>query len=256
VKRVALITGGSRGIGHGIALALAAEGFDLALAGRRAESDVGDALAALRGKGAETLYVRADISGRADRARLVAAVRERFGRLHVLVNNAGVAPRDRQDLLDAAEESFDEVLGVNLKGPHFLTQACAKWMIEQAKADRGWRGAVVNVSSISATVVSVSRGEYCVAKAGLSMSTQLWAARLGEFGLPVYEVRPGVVKTDMTAAVVEKYDRLIAGGLCVQARWGTPEDVGKAVAMLARGDLPYSTGQVIMVDGGLTIPRL
>ena len=192
----------------------------------------------------------------ADRARALAVIRERFGRLNVLVNNAGVAPLVRADILDATEESFERVLRINLQGPYFLTQATARWFIEQKQADPGFRGCVVNVSSISATVASPTRGEYCISKAGLSMSTLLWAVRLAEFGIPVYEVRPGVTATDMTTAVKEKYDRLIAQGLCLQARWGTPEDVGKAVTMLARGDLPYSTGQVVMVDGGLTVQRL
>lgn len=183
-------------------------------------------------------------------------MRARFGRLDVLVNNAGVAPLERRDLLDATEESFDRVLGVNLRGPYFLTQAAARWMIEQKRQDLSFSGCIINVSSVSAVAASVNRGEDRVAKAGLSMATQLWAARLGEFDIPVFEVRPGIVRTDMTAGVTEKYDRLIAGGLLVQARWGEPADVGRAVAMLARGDLAYSTGQVIDVDGGLGVRRL
>jgi NAD(P)-dependent dehydrogenase (short-subunit alcohol dehydrogenase family) len=147
-------------------------------------------------------------------------------------------------------------MGINLKGPYFLTQAVANWMIAQQKESTDFAGCIINVSSISATVASTSRGEYCISKAGVSMATQLWAVRLGEFGIPVYEIRPGVIKTDMTAAVQEKYDRLIAEGLTVQPRWGYPDDIGKAVAALVRGDLPYSTGQVILVDGGLTLQRL
>ena len=206
--------------------------------------------------GCEVLYVQADVGDGSARQRLIEAVKSRFGRLHVLVNNAGVAPITRADILEATKESFDRVLGINLRGPYFLTQACANWMIEQKKADAAFRGSIVNVSSISATVASVNRGEYCISKAGVSMATQLWAARLGEYEIPVYEVRPGVIKTDMTAGVEAKYDRLLADGLAVQRRWGTPEDVGKAVAALVRGDFPYSTGQVVMVDGGLTVPRL
>ncbi len=197
-----------------------------------------------------------DVGDRSQRDRLVDAVRDHFGRLHVLVNNAGVAPAERRDLLEATEESFERVLGVNLRGPYFLTQAAARWMIEQKRHDRAFAGCIVNVGSISATVASTNRGEYCVAKAGLAMATSLWAARLGEFDIPVYEVRPGVIRTDMTAGVSRKYDRLIAGGLLVQSRWGEPDDVGRAVAMLARGDLPYSTGQVIVVDGGMGVQRL
>jgi NAD(P)-dependent dehydrogenase (short-subunit alcohol dehydrogenase family) len=183
-------------------------------------------------------------------------VRTRFGRLHLLVNNAGVAPAERRDVLEATEESFERVMRVNLQGPYFLPQAIARWMIDQRVADPSWRGAVVNVSSVSAVSASVNRGEYCISKAGLSMATALWAARLGEWEIPVYEVRPGIVETGMTAGVKEKYDRLIAGGLLIQPRWGTADDVGRAVAMLARGDLAYSTGQVIDVDGGLAIRRL
>jgi NAD(P)-dependent dehydrogenase (short-subunit alcohol dehydrogenase family) len=160
------------------------------------------------------------------------------------------------DILEATEESYERVMRINLQGPYFLTQAAANWMVSQRKADATFRGSVVNISSISATVASPSRGEYCVSKAGVSMATRLWAARLAEFGITVYEIRPGVVMTDMTAVVKEKYDKLIAEGLLLQPRWGQPEDIGRAVAMVARGDLAYSTGQVIMVDGGLTLPRL
>jgi len=174
----------------------------------------------------------------------------------VLVNNAGVAPQVRADLLEATAESFDQLIGINLRGPYFLTQAAARWMVEQRKADAGFRGCVVNVSSVSATVVSTNRGDYCISKAGIGMATQLWAARLAEFGIDVYEVRPGVIATDMTAGVKEKYDALIANGLTLERRWGTPRDVGKAVAMLARGELPYATGQVLNIDGGITLQRL
>ncbi len=193
---------------------------------------------------------------RAARAELVESVRKRFGRLHVLVNNAGVAPLQRRDLLDATEESFERVVRTNLQGPYFLTQTIARWMIEQRRANRAYRAAVINISSVSAVLASVQRGEYCVSKAGLSMATQLWAARLGEWDIPVYEVRPGIVHTDMTASAKAKYDRLIAEGLLVQSRWGEPEDVSRAVALLARGELPYSTGQVLTVDGGLSLRRL
>lgn len=254
--RVALVTGGTRGIGLGIARSLAADGFDLALCGVRPPGAVGTPLEALRATGRKVEYVACDVSDRAARAHLVAEVRRLFGRLHVLVNNAGIAPPERRDLLEATEESFERVLRVNLQGPYFLTQACAAWMIEQARADAAYRACIVNISSVSATVASTNRGEYCIAKAGVSMATRLWAARLGEWDIPVFEVRPGIVRTDMTAGVEAKYDRLIAGGLLVQPRWGLPEDVGRAVAMLARGDLRYSTGQVINVDGGLDVQRL
>jgi 3-oxoacyl-[acyl-carrier protein] reductase len=256
MKRIALITGGTRGIGYGIAQCLARDGFDLALCGLRDESAAAEALTALRKPGADMLYVPADVSDATARRRLFDTVKQRFGRLHILVNNAGVAPKVRADILEATEESFESVLKTNLQGPYFLTQAVANWMIQQKKADAAWRGCIVNVSSISATVASVNRGDYCISKAGIAMATQLWAARLGEFDIPVYEVRPGVIKTDMTATVTAKYDKLLGEGLAIQRRWGQPEDVGKAVAMLARGDLAYSTGQVIMMDGGLTVQRL
>ncbi len=256
MKRIALITGGTRGIGFGIAQSLAHDGFDLAVCGLRQESDIAEALATLRKLGSDVLYVPADVSDAAARRRLLDTVKQRFGRLHILVNNAGIAPKVRADILEATEESFESVLKINLQGPYFLTQVAANWMIQQKTAEPAWRGAIVNISSISATVASMNRGDYCISKAGVAMATQLWAARLGEFDIPVYEVRPGIIKTDMTAGVTAKYDKLFAEELAIQRRWGQPEDVGKAVAMLARGDLPYSTGQVIMVDGGLTVQRL
>ena len=256
MKRVALITGGSRGIGLGIAKCLASENVNLAICGMREATAVTDAVNSLELLGAEVLYLQADVGEAADRTRLVANVKARFGRLDVLVNNAGIAPRVRTDLLDATEESFGEVLRTNLQGPYFLTQQVARWMIAQREADATFHGCIVNVSSISATIASINRGDYCISKAGVAMATQLWAARLGEFHILVYEVRPGVIRTDMTSAVTDKYDRLLADGLAIEQRWGTPEDVGKAVAALVRGDFPYSTGQVFMVDGGLSVPRL
>lgn len=256
MKKVALITGGSRGIGLGIAMSLAKNGFDIAINGVREQSLVEDAIGQLRSAGAEAIYCRGNISSAEDRTKIADLVRSHFGRLHVLVNNAGMAPRERRDILEATEESFDEVMSTNLKGPYFLTQLLARWMIEQQHNDAEFGGCIINVSSISATVASINRGEYCMSKAGVSMATQLFAARLGQYNIPVFEVRPGVVYTDMTAGVKEKYDQLISNGLCVTNRWGQAEDVGKVVAALAGGDFMYSTGQVIMVDGGLTIPRL
>jgi 3-oxoacyl-[acyl-carrier protein] reductase len=255
-KPIALITGGSRGIGYGVAEHLARAGFDLAINGVRPEAAVTEALAGLRALGADVLYCPGDVASPEARAEMLARIDGYFGQLNVLVNNAGVAPKERRDILDATEESFQHVLTTNLQGPYFLTQAVANWMIRQQAEQSDFWGCVVNVSSISATVASVNRGEYCVAKAGLSMMTQLFAVRLGEFNIPVYEVRPGVIRTDMTAGVTDKYDNLIANGLTVQKRWGFPDDVGRAVAALARGDFLYSTGQVIQVDGGLTLARL
>lgn len=256
-NRTALITGGSRGIGFGIAQKLAAEKWDLLINGVRPESAVAEALAKLRAAGVRVGYVAGDIATTEGRDAIVAATRAFSGAtINLLVNNAGVAPKVRADLLETSEESYDHLLDTNLRGPFFLTQSIARDMIAARKTAPTFAAAIVNVTSISATVVSINRGEYCIAKAGLSMLTQLFAARLGGEGIPVYEVRPGVIKTDMTAGVTEKYDKLIAGGLCVQPRWGFPDDVGRAVAALARGELPYSTGQVVMVDGGLTMPRL
>ncbi len=255
-KPVALITGGSRGIGYGCALRLAEAGFDLVIAGRRPESECTAALDALRSRGATVAYAVCDVAERAQREALLARTREAFGRLNVLVNNAGIAPKQRNDILDATEESFDTVMTTNLKGPYFLTQAAANWMIAQKQADPSFAGCIINVSSISATVVSVNRGEYCLSKAGVAMATQLWAMRLAEHGLPVYEIRPGVIATDMTAGVTAKYDAFIANGGIPIRRWGTPDDVGRAAAALARGDFAYSTGQVILVDGGMTTQRL
>jgi 3-oxoacyl-[acyl-carrier protein] reductase len=255
VKRVALVTGGTRGIGLGVARALAAEGFDLALCGRREEGQVGGALEELRAKGGDVRYFRADVASRDDRERLVTDLRAAFGGLHLLVNNAGIAPAARADLLEAGEESFDRLLAVNLKGPYFLTQAVARWMSEQSRTP-GYRGAIVFVTSVSAEAASPNRGEYCVSKAGLAMTARLFAVRLAGEGIPVYEVRPGIVHTDMTAGVAETYDKRIGEGLLPQGRWGEPEDVGRIVAALARGDAAYSTGAVIPVDGGFSIPRL
>jgi NAD(P)-dependent dehydrogenase (short-subunit alcohol dehydrogenase family) len=256
VKRVALVTGGTRGIGLGIARALANEGLDLALCGMREEKEVAPVLAELGAGGTAVRYFQADVGERASRRRLVSGVKEAFGRLHVLVNNAGVAPAARVDLLEAGEDSFERLLRVNLQGPYFLTQGVARWMLEQRRADEAWTGCVVNVTSVSATVASPERGEYCVSKAGLAMASRLWALRLAGAGIPVYEVRPGIIRTAMTAGVAERYDRLIGEGLVPQGRWGTPEDVGRVAAALARGDAAYSTGAVVVVDGGLTIPRL
>jgi 3-oxoacyl-[acyl-carrier protein] reductase len=256
MKKAALITGGSRGIGMGIARSLATEGYNLAICGVRTRDKVQQVIDELRSMDVEVLYSQADIALRADRARLLSEIKEHFGYLNILVNNAGVAPLVRTDILEASEESYDRVMNINLKGPYFLTQAVAGWMIAQQKENPALEQCIVNISSVSATVATINRGEYCISKAGLSMSTQLWAIRLGEFGIRVFEVCPGIIMTDMTAVVKDRYDKMIAEGLTVQRRWGFPDDVGKAVAMLVRGDLPYSTGQVIMVDGGLTVQRL
>ncbi len=256
MKPTALVTGGTRGIGLGIAKSLAREGYDLALNGVREAGDVEEAQEELRGLGSEVIYCRADVSDPQARRGMLAEVDQAYGRLNLLVNNAGVAPAPRKDILEATEESFERLMRINLQGPYFLTQAVAQWMIKQTQAAPDFSAAIMNITSISATVASPNRGDYCVSKAGLSMASQLWAVRLGAYDIPVYEVRPGIIHTDMTAPVQGKYDQLIAGGLTLQERWGEPDDVGRVVAALARGDLPYSTGQVILVDGGLTVPRL
>lgn len=256
MAKVALVTGGGRGIGLGISRCLASDGCDIVVCGVRPEELVQRALDELRARGVEVLYCRADVSDPVARDKMLSEIRERFGCLNALVNNAGVAPQVRADILEASEESFERVMRINLQGPYFLTQTVANWMIQQCEADASFEGCIVNISSISATAASPNRGEYCVSKAGVSMASKLWAVRLGEYDIPVYEVRPGVIRTDMTSTVQEKYDKLFAEGLAVQARWGMPQDVGKVVAALVRGDLPYATGQVITVDGGLTLPRL
>ena len=257
MSKYALVTGGSRGIGFGIATALAKEGWNLVINGVRAEESIAGPLDELRAHGVKVGYARGDIGSAEGRAGIAAAANGfAGGSINLLVNNAGVAPKVRADLLETSEESYDWVVDTNLKGVFFLTQAFAKGMVAAKQADASFEAAIVNITSISATVVSINRGEYCIAKAGFGMLTQLFAARLGGDGIPVYEVRPGVIKTDMTSGVTDKYDKLIAEGLCVQPRWGFPVDIGKSVAALARGDFPFSTGQVVMVDGGLTMPRL
>ncbi len=257
MKRVALVTGGGRGIGFGICEKLAADGFNLVLSGRSDASKVAGSVNALEGMGAEVLYCSGDVSSADDRAVMLAEIQQRFGRLDVLVNNAGVGPKVRADILEADEESFEWIMKINLQGPYFLTQAVANWMVEQRKFNDAFSGCIINIGSISATVVSPNRGDYCISKAGLGMMSELFAARLGEFSIPVYEIRPGIIKTDMTAGVTEKYDNLINNTeLLVEKRWGLPEDIGKVAAAMARGDLPYASGQAIYVDGGLTMNRL
>lgn len=269
---VAIITGASRGIGRGIALELAAVGFDLVIncatnitAARDTVSDCISA-GADSGQATRAEVCRADISMRTGRQRLLAFARKRFGRLNLLVNNAGVAPLNRADLLEANESSFDRVLRINLKGPYFLTQLAAKWMVQQTGTGRTKKGdapshpayapKIITISSISAATASVNRGDYCISKAGLAMMTSLYASRLAEHGIQVFEIRPGIIATDMTAPVREKYDRLINDGLSPIKRWGSPGDVGKTVSAIALGLLPFSTGEVIHVDGGFHVSRL
>ena len=259
----ALITGASRGIGRGIAVELAREGWSVAINYARDQEAARESQrlcehAAPDRSNASFEIIQADVSRPDDRARLLDAVLERFGWVDLLVNNAGVAPTVRADLLEASEESFDRVIATNLKGPYFLTQRVAKFWVSRAREfqSASRKPKIINISSVSAYAASANRGEYCVSKAGLSMMTKLFASRLSEFGILVYEVRPGVVATEMTQPVKEKYDRMIAEGLTPIKRWGTPEDVGQAVAAVAEGRLPFSTGEVINVDGGFHLRRL
>jgi 3-oxoacyl-[acyl-carrier protein] reductase len=252
----ALVTGASRGIGRGIAISLGGLGWRVAVnyAGNRAAAE--ECVALVAAAGGQALAIQGDISHAGDRERLVRDTVAWGGRLDLLVNNAGIAPSVRADLLEAGEESFDQLIAVNLKGPYFLTQRAAKAMLAQEPDAGGCRGQVVIVSSISAYAASTNRGDYCVAKAGLAMVTRLFAARLADSGIRVYEIRPGVIATDMTGAVKAKYDALIADGLTPIRRWGVPADVGRAVAAVARGDLPFSTGEVLNVDGGFHLHTL
>ena len=258
-RRVALVTGASRGIGRAIAIELGRVGYDVLINYRsnavEAERTVAE-VKVVAGAGAHIETFAADVGNEDDRQRLVAHTRELFGRLDLLVNNAGIAPEKRVDLLQASAESFDRLMNVNLKGPFFLSQLVARWMIEQKPSMSDYTPAIVNISSVSAYAASPERAEYCISKAGLAMMTKVFAARLAGEGINVYEIRPGVIATDMTATVKEKYDKQIADGLTPISRWGTPEDVGRAVAAIAVGSFPFSTGEVINVDGGFHLRRL
>jgi len=262
-RPVAIVTGGSRGIGRAIAVQLAALGHDVVVAyydldadGNVDEAAVAETAKLIADAGGTCELVAANIASADDRARLVDTAKSTFGRCDLLVNNAGVAPSQRLDILEATEDSYDRVMNINLKGPYFLTQAVANWMLEQAATDAGRRCRIANISSISAYTASPSRGEYCLSKAGMSMMTKLFAARLAEAGIGVFEIRPGIIATDMTAAVKDKYDKLIAEGLTPIRRWGQPEDVASAVAAIAEGRLDFSAGQVINVDGGFDLRTL
>ncbi len=256
MAKIGLVTGGSRGIGRAISLALAEKGWSVAINYRGGAQAAGETVQAIRAAGGTAQAIQADISQTADRARLVEETLAAFGGLDLLVNNAGMAPRVRADLLEMGEASYDEVMGTNLKGPFFLTQQVARWMIAHPARADGLPAMIVNIGSTSATTSSTSRGEYCLSKAGMGMMTTLFADRLAAHGILVYEVRPGIIETDMTAVVQEKYDRMIEGGLLPLSRWGKAEDVARAVVAIAEGGLPYSTGEVIHVDGGFHLRRL
>lgn len=255
MKKTAIVTGAGRGIGFAIAKRLAEAGFQLALVASSPEEKYKDNLEILKAAQADFCYIQADLSQNKDRIRCVETVIGKYGRVDVLVNNAGVAPKERRDLLDMTEESFDRLIAVNTKSVMFLSQLAAKQMLMQDKRD-GVRGIIVNISSMSANVTSVNRGEYCVSKAGVSMLTKLYADRLAGDQIYVYEIRPGIIETDMTETVHEKYSKLFREGGCPIARWGKPEDVAEAAEILCSGRLKYTTGQILNVDGGFQIQRL
>ena len=255
MKKVAIVTGSSRGIGYAIARRLGRDGFRVVVSATGPQEKYEQALAGLTADGTEWRYIRCDIADHDSRLHLIEETVRQFGRIDVLVNNAGVAPKVRADLLDMTEESFDRVVGTNTKGNLFLTQAAAKQMLRQEPNGKK-RGTIINISSCSAEVSSVSRGEYCVSKAGVSMLTTLFADRLAGEGILVNEIRPGVIATDMTSAVTGKYDKLIADGAFPIARWGTPEDIANAVSAFAGDDFLYTTGSYLDVDGGFHIKRL
>ncbi len=251
-ERVSLVTGAARGIGRGIALALAARGWNIVVNYRGNADAANDALRLVEQAGARGVIVQADVSVTQDRARLVAQTLEHFGRVDLLVNNAGMAPRVRTDMLEMSEQSYDEVMATNLKGPFFLTQLVARKMIELKIT----HAKIVNIGSLSSYASSPNRAEYCISKAGVAMMTTLFADRLSEFSINVYEIRPGVIATDLTSVVQAKYDQMIAEGIFPIRRWGQPDDVARAVVAIAEDLLPYSTGQVIDVDGGFHLRRL
>ena len=256
MEKTAIVTGSSRGIGFAIAKQLCCEGYNLVMVATGTEEKNIKALEELRAVGTKVLYVQASIADHDDRLKVVEETVKCFGRIDVLVNNAGVAPLQRADLLTMTEESFDRVIGTNTKGNMFLTQAVANQMIKQEMTDEGRKGVIINISSCSAVVSSTNRGEYCISKAGVSMLTTLYADRLASEGILVHEIRPGVIDTDMTGTVHAKYDKLIAEGNFPIARWGKPQDIANAVSLLVSDKLMYTTGNYIDVDGGFHIRRL
>jgi 3-oxoacyl-[acyl-carrier protein] reductase len=267
-KKVAIVTGASRGIGHAIAMQLAGDDYAVCMVSTTDEDKLIDKIGKVREKGQPVIYVQGDISTDESRKAIIESVMKNFGRIDVLVNNAGVAPKVRMDILETIEESMDHVLKINLYGTFFLTQLVANQMISiiesgkfensksQSNTFTNYRPKIINISSMSAYTSSTNRGEYCISKAGISMVTTLFADRLAEYGINVYEIRPGIIRTDMTATVKDKYDNLIANGLTPIKRWGFPEDIANAVSVLCSGKLDYSTGEVINVDGGFHIQRL
>lgn len=256
MSRNVLITGGSRGIGLAIAKELAKNGYHLAINGVRDEHSVIEVLEDLKQYGSQIIYCQGDISSNEDRIKILKQIKKGLGVLHVLINNAGVAPRERKDILEMSADSYDRVMDINLKGPFFLTQEVANQMLQSKNGKSDFKGCIVNVSSVSAHTASVFRGEYCMSKAGMSMMTKLFAVRLGKEGIPVYEVQPGVIETDMTAAVLEKYQKMVHEGFTLIPRLGQPGDVARAVKTLVDGNIPYATGETIKIDGGMSIRTL
>ncbi len=261
-KPLAIVTGASRGIGKAVAAELSSLGYSILINyfdfkdGQPDDTVAQNTQQEIIKAGGICDVLRGDISSTQDRQALLEYAKTNFGRCDMLVNNAGVAPAQRMDILEAAETSYDRVMNINLKGPYFLTQLAANWMIEQKKLNPERNYRICNTSSISAYTSSPGRGEYCLSKAGVSMMTMLYADRLAEFGIGVFEVRPGIIMTDMTDVVKDKYDKLIAEGLTPTKRWGYPQDIARAVGVIAEGRLDFSTGQVINVDGGFHLRRL
>jgi NAD(P)-dependent dehydrogenase (short-subunit alcohol dehydrogenase family) len=256
MSKVALVTGGSRGIGLGIAKALAKEGYNLAINGVREESQTMRTLEEIRTLGVRVEYLQGNIALKNDREEIISGLRRKFGKIDVLVNNAGVAPRTRCDVFDISEEDYDVLMDINQKGTFFLTQEIAKWMSELKISSPHSELSIVNITSVSAEIASVMRGAYCMSKSASSMMSTVFAIKMAEFGIPVYEIRPGVIETDMIEAVRDTYHQNVKNGMTLEPRMGQPEDIGKVVAALVRGDLPYSTGQIISVDGGMNIKRM
>lgn len=255
-RKTAIVTGGARGIGNAIAQELAKEGYAIAIFDIIPQENIKENLESIKNFDVPLLYIQGNLADANDRKRLVETVIKDFGRIDILVNNAGVAPKERKDILEMTEESFDFVIGINLKGTLFLTQLVAKEMIKLVESGVEISPVIINISSISAYTSSTNRGEYCISKAGVSMLTKLFADRLANYGIYVYEIRPGIILTDMTSVVKEKYDKLIAEGITPIKRWGYPQDIANAVSVLCSGKLSFSTGEVINVDGGFHLRRL
>jgi 3-oxoacyl-[acyl-carrier protein] reductase len=253
---VAIVTGAARGIGRAIAVALAQEHFAVVVNYRASADAAAEVQAGIEGSGGRAICVQGDVAEAGARRHLVAATLQQFGRIDLLVNNAGMAPRQRADMLEVSEASYDEVMAVNLKGPFFLTQQVARVMVDLAQRGVVADPMIVNIGSLSAYTSSINRAEYCISKAGMAMMTMLFADRLAQHGIRVYELRPGIIETDMTSGVRRKYDDMIAEGLTPIRRWGQPDDVARAVVAIAGGEFPFSTGEVINVDGGFHLRRL